>query len=372
MYAFISEIIIAEVQGLKDIALQLAVRDDLRIGKVSKRDLVKKYKLKMDSEWFDEFSSSSVVLIKKQRDTNKPKSIFYDLSSETSSVYDWINDESLEPLEELSGGSYKIGDLIKKPMFLAFINRKNPEYAEKSNDLYNNLSKIAPLYPQFIFMFTEDSKNEAKKRYLGVYWKEEPALALNYMQGSGSIVFPRKKPLTITNIKQFINSYINGEIEATTTAYDLDNQYLHSMPSVSHLDLNNFEKVCLLEGKDTLLLLYDSMGNEVHNDMAAKLYEKTANRFKHLDIDSVVIAAYDIFEHSLPREIEFTQDLPQLIFFPAFHKAPPYRYFQDIRTERLMRHVQESADIKFELPHDFHLNDEEKQRFQAGMPLEDL
>lgn len=144
------------------------------------------------------------------------------------------------------------------------------------------------------------------------------------------------------------------------------------MPSVTHLETSTYKQNCLKEGYDTLLLLYDAFGNEEENHMAAKFYEKVAKRFKELNIPTFKIAAYDIYVNSMPLDMEYTQDLPQLIFFPAYHKSPPYRYFQDIRTEKLMRSVQESADIKFELPEYAHLSDEELVRFQSGIPLEDL
>ena len=182
----------------------MAQRDDLRIGKVFKKDLIRYYKKTMQTQWFDEFSSNSIVLFKKMRNQEEPKSLFYDLSTETKSVYDWINDSSMEPLEELSGGSYKIGDLIKKPMFLAFMNREHPEYGKASIELYNTLTKIAPLYPQFIFMFTEETNNESKKRYLGITWKEEVSCTIYF---SRNHVF-KIKPLVLHELNNWNQSFI--------------------------------------------------------------------------------------------------------------------------------------------------------------------
>lgn len=205
------------LQDFKEFSEKLAIRDDLRIAKVTKKDLVQEYREERGKEWFGEFSSNSLVLFKKMRDEKPPKTLFYDLSTETSPVYDWINQESLEPFDELSGGSYKIGDLIKKPMFLAFLDRTHPKYGAESIVLYSHLTQIAPEYPQFIFMFSESSQNEAKKRYLGITWKEEPALALNYIRSKGSIVFPRKRKFTLENIREFLNAYIRGELEQVST-----------------------------------------------------------------------------------------------------------------------------------------------------------
>ena len=257
-------------------------------------------------------------------------------------------------------------------MFIAFINREDQKSKNKSLDLVEKLEEIAPQYPQFIFLFTEDSLNESKKRYLGITWNEEPALALNHMQSIESIVFPRKRSFTSKNIKKFIDDFINGKIEPTSTSHVFDNPFLKIMPNVEHLSQETFSRECFNEGSDVLLLLYDAHGDEEENTMASKFYEKAASRFKELNLSSLKIVAYDIYEHFIPEEIDYTQDLPQLILFPAYHKSPPYRYFRDIRTERLMKKVQESVDIHFELPENYHLSQEELERFQIGLPLEDL
>ena len=106
--------------------------------------------------------------------------------------------------------------------------------------------------------------------------------------------------------------------------------------------------------------------------MAVKFFEKAAKRFKDANITSVVLGAYDIYANSKMAEMEYTEDLPQLVFLPAFHKKPPFRYFQDIRTKNLMESVQKAADIPFELPPNFFLSEEETKRFKNGYPLEDL
>ena len=198
---------------LKYNALKLAIRDDLRIGKVTNKELVEYYKYKLGSEAFDEYSSNSLVMFKRTS-LNKPKVTYFDLSSETSSYFDWINENSLEPLEKLTGDSYKIADLMKKPMFITFLDREHSKYGKKSIELYDILSnKIAPAYPQYIFMYTEDTKSDTKRRYLGITWNELPSMALNYMQGTGSVVYPHKRPFSVKNINAFLKAYENGELE---------------------------------------------------------------------------------------------------------------------------------------------------------------
>jgi hypothetical protein len=42
---------------------------------------------------------------------------------------------------------------------------------------------------------------------------------------------------------------------------------------------------------------------------------------------SVRIIAYDVNVNAFPGGIEFTMDIPQILFFPAYNKRPPYRRF---------------------------------------------
>ncbi|CAI2386410.1 unnamed protein product [Moneuplotes crassus] len=353
-------------------ALQLGFREDLRVARITTKQLKSAYHF-LSNDLELNMERNSIVLVKKMRDKEYPVASVYDLNTQTTPIVTWINQESLEPLEELSPESYKIVNTIQKPMFLVFINREHERYKEQSLELYERLTYIAPNYPQFIFMFTEDTENYSKKRYLGITWKEEPAMALNHMQSVDTIVFPRRRPFTTKNIKQFIDDFVNGELDSTGTTLYFENQYLELMPNVIHLNRENFSTECFSKEYDTLLLLYDAYEDEQENTMACKFYEKAAKRFKALSIDSLKIFAYDIYEHSIPEEIGYTQDLPQLILFPA----SPYgnsgaRYIQDIRTERLMKKVQESVHIPFELPPNYHLSNEEIARFEIGLPLEDL
>jgi len=360
-----------ESQELKDVAMKLGNREDLRIAKVSK-SLLKGAKQHLIKTTKIDINDNSLVLVLKVRDSDFPSFKTYDFSTESSLVYGWINEKSLEPLEELSPDAFKIVNLGERPMFLAFINREDQRYKEKSLDLYNKLTEIAPQFPQFVFMFTEDTQNESKKRYLGITWKEEPAMALNSAEISDPIVFPRRRPFTKKYIKQFINDFLDGKIESTRISHSFNNEYIEIMPNVKHLSAKTFTNECLKQGTDVLLLFYDAHADEEENTIVSKFLEKAAKRFKDLSIESLKIVAYDIYEHSIPDEIEYTQDLPQLIIFPAYHKDPPYKYVQDIRTKRLMKKVQANVDIKFDLPENFHLNEEELKRFEEGLPFEDL
>lgn len=153
-----------ELEQLKETALQLSDREDLRIAKVTDKKLVQRYKKHHNLEWFSDLSSNSIVMIKK--DYDRPNDIvkYYDLNTDTQMLTDWVNENSLEPLEEVSGFSFKIISQLRKPMFMAFVNRDHPEYGQESVELLKILEEVAPKYPNYIFTYTEEDRYRDTKK----------------------------------------------------------------------------------------------------------------------------------------------------------------------------------------------------------------
>ena len=54
-----------ELRNLELAARELAPREDLRVAKVTDKALVKKFKEEKGLQWFDQFSSSSLVMFRK-------------------------------------------------------------------------------------------------------------------------------------------------------------------------------------------------------------------------------------------------------------------------------------------------------------------
>jgi len=42
---------------------------------------------------------------------------------------------------------------------------------------------------------------------------------------------------------------------------------------------------------------------------------------------SVRVVAYDVNVNAFPEGIDFTLDLPQILFFPAYKKRPPFKRY---------------------------------------------
>ena len=87
----------------------------------------------------------------------------------------------------------------------------------------------------------------------------------------------------------------------------------------------NYRELVLSEGYDTLLLLYttENLSNVQRN--IALQFNIVADAFIQLRMTKTVrCVSYDVNVHSFPEGIEYTLDLPQIYFFPAYNKHPPF------------------------------------------------
>jgi hypothetical protein len=64
--------------------------------------------------------------------------------------------------------------------------------------------------------------------------------------------------------------------------------------------------------------------------------------------------SYDVNVNSFPDGIEFTLDIPQILFVPAYHKRPPYKRFmgQAALAGNILLFVEKNSDVKFKFPVD--------------------
>ena len=94
-----------ELKLFKKAAQALVGRDDLRIGLVTKPELVKSIKTTYKVKFFDEYSLNSIVL-EREKDTF----FYYDVEQSSEDMGYWMNKMSLNKLgEEYTRESYYIG-----------------------------------------------------------------------------------------------------------------------------------------------------------------------------------------------------------------------------------------------------------------------
>lgn len=277
-----------EISMISDDARELTKREDLRIAKVTNPKLVAEFKKKYGRKWFGDTSSNSIVAIVKNKDDKNAKTFVYDLSVDTKLIEKWINEVSLQPVEELSGSVIKITSYVQKAMFTAFIDRSDPAIEEESNNVYKRLNEIAKNFPQYQFTYTEDPNMKEKKEECGITWEEEPSLALNnFFKSDTTYVFPRRQLMSKKNLKAFFDACNKGtlhddDFRLPDRVRNFDSKMKHSLK----LTEENYKPYIEDLHRDRMVLIFDSSSKDFdRSKKLAVFFGKAAKRFHELGLD---------------------------------------------------------------------------------------
>ena len=273
----------------------LATRDNLRVGIVDNPRLVKKIKAgKYGHTLFPEVGLSALVL-------RRYDGVFriHDLNGDSFvSPALWVNKQSLREVEELHSESYRIMELLRQPMFLAFIDFVDPRWSSASHSAVQVLREVAPKYSHVLgFFYVNNTAFWQRKRVLGVTWDELPAMAFNF-QGDASRVmpYPRGREISKEAIFDFMDDLLTGRggangkanYEKYTVAKDFSKTRNDTEIETVYLkqtqlaDRSTFASLVYSEGYDVLLLLYTTEVVHEGQRAVAVQYNLVADAFQRL------------------------------------------------------------------------------------------
>ena len=128
------------------------------------------------------------------------------------------------------------------------------------------------------------------------------------------------------------------------------------------LNRENFFDEALSE-KDVLILFHEE-GCEACAALTV-YYKKMAERFASLKIPSLVIARFDVTKETPPLDGLIAGPLPVVVLLPAHDKRPPFRFYSGLgKVQPMMKWVQASSDIAFDLPELCHLDPSEIEAYK--------
>eukprot|EP00345_Euplotes_harpa_P012798 CAMPEP_0168350554 /NCGR_PEP_ID=MMETSP0213-20121227/21205_1 /TAXON_ID=151035 /ORGANISM="Euplotes harpa, Strain FSP1.4" /LENGTH=329 /DNA_ID=CAMNT_0008360957 /DNA_START=91 /DNA_END=1080 /DNA_ORIENTATION=- len=207
-----------EMKQITEAALKLGYRDDLRIAKVTDKEIVNEYKNTMREKWFDHGSVNSMVVINKGKSPQDPVNVL-DLSGESVNFEHWINSASIEPVEELSPLSLQIMEPMYMPIFAAFVD-KNYKIKGASFALIKKLNELALEFPQYLFGYFKEHVFDERKSLIGINWNTLPAFGLYNPPEDKYVVFPKDVPMTKQNLKRFLEHGITSAMKNITLSYN--------------------------------------------------------------------------------------------------------------------------------------------------------
>lgn len=194
-----------------------------------------------------------------------------------------------ETAQKIFGGEIKSHLLL----FLA----KGEEHFERIAEEARSVAK--PFREQVLFV-TIDANEEDHQRILeffGMKKEEVPAVRLIKLEEDMAKYKPEGLELTAENIKNFVQSFLDGNLQQSLLAQELPEDW--DAQPVKVLVSSNFDSVALNPDKDVLVEFYAPWCG--HCKQLVPIYDKLGEHFK--DDENVVIAKMD----ATANELEHTK-----------------------------------------------------------------
>eukprot|EP00347_Sterkiella_histriomuscorum_P004030 403362013 len=367
-----------EMKLFKQAAQSLVRRDDLRVGLVTNKTLVMKYKEKFGLKWFDEFSHNTIVL-----EREPGVYIYYDLEKESMDIAYWINKMSLNKIgEELTRETDIISRVLNEARGILFIDRNDPMYASDSKVALSALQRISPFNfeNRLHFFYVEKSEYQARKSQFGIIWSHLPAFTLITPKGNYFPIDMRVNLGDSSTIDKILNYHID-EFKAgrlTLTQQDdeqrfknRDFEFIEKLSNVRTIGQKTFRDTITSPDHDVLVYVYTS-------DMSHQNWKKCSNKAYDFDlvslklreakVKSVLTVAYDVYLEGMNAEID-DMEVPAIYLFPAKPNSEEFKVKypkQVVDFAGVYRFLKKNAEKKIKLPKDILV----KEGLQAEQKLE--
>jgi thioredoxin-like negative regulator of GroEL len=309
--------------------------------------------------------------------------------------------------------NFLLYEKMNLPMLLMFLNLTNEQQLSsqpgrgvggRSGGIINELLieelRVAAKehVGRILCVYLDGTLYEDQMKLLGLYGGKErlPSLAFNTRDGS-QIPFPEELPINSESLLQFMANFISGKLrniddtkemakkalqraipisqknkatrlekkEPPKVVQGVSEQFgdgLKGDTAVMQITLKNFDETVLNEEfeRDIVLLLYSKNCEPCSHFNV--YYKRMADRFKELNIPSVVIARMDVDTDTPPAHMNMINGpLPLVLIVPAHAKYPPWNYFSGVgKVQPLMKWIHEHASIPFELENLPHLSAKDK------------
>lgn len=237
-----------------------ALRKDLRIAIVTDHKTIKRFKARYGSLYFPDGAHTSIVLKR-----NDEKTFMYDLmshSSEPLNMNYWINRKSIGDVTEMTSASFKIFELCRKPILIAFVDFEHEKKGirDASIKTVEIMKKVAPSYFHgVIFAYADNTVYKHTRKNLGITHNKVPAISINANEQRVT-PFPDNKPLSKKNLHTWVDRFFKGELVDKRDQFgeivDFDLKY--QLTATLMLSRDMFRDKVYSEGTDYVIFMYNS------------------------------------------------------------------------------------------------------------------
>ncbi len=224
-------------------------------------------------------------------------------------ITEWLQEESIPLMDEISPNNYEKYINAKKPMGYFFY--ENDDQRKQYGEIVQKVMKPYKGKINAIYISVKDFGEHAKNLNLDQHW---PGFVIHDI--NDNLKFPLtgkdKDALTLESLEAFVKKFVDGKLEPHYKSEPIPTEEKEFVKTVVY---NNFDKVVLDTKKDVFLEVYAPWCGACKR--IAPDYEKLAEAYsKHAD--KIVIAKMDGIANDLPKTAKFTlEHFPSLLLYKA-------------------------------------------------------
>lgn len=350
-----------EYKNFQNYAEKIAHRNELRVGVVTNRELVKHFKSIYEGSWFNVHSWNSIVL---KRDD---KTMFLDLSLLNEHLEVFMLYNTIPYVDEIATNNTGLIAKISTPLMLFFI-----DTSYILGNYYTQLKFIESISKdyvgKFVFMYMDGNTKTKTKEMFGLT-KDMPIpnFVIVYVRTNKI----KKTPTPFAYCDIFINKFLRKHSGDKYGISDLDSlkkkvksfddKIVANLKYTNKLELNTYKQILGSKKADFIVFVVDTDYDDKTQVLSSYIL-KLSERFKALGIKSVHIATFDVNEQGVNHTYQNVNLTNGTIFLVGSQKNVPIIFKQKLSLLRLMKFIESNVDIKVrfpELPHlDLSLHDE--------------
>jgi len=336
-------------------AEQIAHRNELRVGIVTNRELIRHFRSIYEGSWFNVHSWNSVVL---KRDD---KTMFLDLSLLNEHLEIFMIYNTIPYVDELASNNTQLIAKVSTPIMLFFI-----DTSYILDNYYTQLKFMEYLSKEYIgkyvFMYMDGNTKTKTKEMFGLTKDmQTPNFVILYIKTNKI----KKTPSTFAYCDVFVHKFLKkhsgdkygvNELDSIRKKIkSFDDKIVANLKYTTKLEAQTFNAVLTSKKFDFIVFVVDT-DYEDKSEVLSKFILKLSERLKALGIKTTHIATFDVNEQGVNHKFQDVNLNTGNIFFVGAKKNKVIPYKEKISILRLMKFIERNADLKIRLPEVPHLD----------------